>query len=121
MQSIVRKKCVYLLGAAALFLGVSAFLVNAAPHEAAPAPANAAVKIDNFAFAPTELTVAAGTTVEWINRDDIPHTVVSDDKTTFKSKALDTDDKFSYTFTKPGTYNYFCSIHPKMTAKIIVQ
>jgi plastocyanin len=79
------------------------------------------VKIDNFTFAPKDLTIPAGTVVRWINRDDIPHTVVSDDKTTFKSKALDTDDSFSYTFTKPGTYSYFCSIHPKMTAKVIVQ
>jgi len=79
-----------------------------------------AVKIDNFSFGPASLTVAAGTTVTWTNNDDVPHTVVSDDKQ-FKSKALDTDDKFSYTFTKPGTYNYFCSVHPKMTAKIVVQ
>lgn len=79
------------------------------------------VKIDNFTFAPVNLTVAAGTTVKWVNRDDIPHTVVSEDKSTFKSKALDTDDSFSYTFTKPGTYTYFCSIHPKMTAKVVVQ
>jgi plastocyanin len=79
------------------------------------------VKIDNFTFAPQDLTVPAGTSVRWVNHDDIPHTVVSDDKTTFKSKALDTDDSFSYTFTKPGTYSYFCSIHPKMTAKVIVQ
>jgi plastocyanin len=80
----------------------------------------AEVKIDNFSFTPANLTVAAGTTVTWTNRDDIPHTVVSDDKT-FKSKVLDTDDKFSFTFTKPGTYSYFCSIHPKMTARVIVQ
>jgi plastocyanin len=79
------------------------------------------IKIDNFTFAPRTITVAAGTTVQWINRDDIPHTVVSEDKTTFKSKPLDTDDKFSYTFRKPGSYAYFCSLHPKMTAKIIVQ
>jgi plastocyanin len=64
--------------------------------------------------------VAAGTTVTWTNSDDIPHTVVSVDNI-FKSEVLDTDDKFSYTFTKPGTYAYFCSIHPKMTAKIVVQ
>lgn len=57
----------------------------------------------------------------WTNQDDIPHTVVSDDKTTFKSRALDTDEKFSFTFSKPGTYEYFCSVHPKMTAKIVVQ
>ena len=83
-------------------------------------PAPAEVKIDNFSFGPASLTVAAGTTVTWKNNDDVPHTVVSDDKV-FKSKALDTDDKFSYTFTKPGTYNYFCSVHPKMTAKVVVQ
>lgn len=81
----------------------------------------AEVKIDNFTFAPVTLTVAAGTTVKWVNRDDIPHTVVSEDKHKFKSKALDTDDSFSYTFTQPGTYTYFCSIHPKMTAKVVVQ
>jgi plastocyanin len=79
------------------------------------------VKIDNFTFAPNEIVVPVGTTVRWVNRDDIPHTVVSDDKTTFKSKALDTDDNFSYTFSKAGTYSYFCSIHPKMTGKVVVQ
>src|ERR1700692_612232 len=84
-------------------------------------PSSAEVKIDNFSFGPASLTVAAGTTVTWKNNDDVPHTVVSDDKTTFRSKALDTDDKFSYTFTKPGTYNYFCSVHPKMIAKVVVQ
>jgi plastocyanin len=83
-------------------------------------PALVEVKIDNFSFGPTTLTVAAGTTVTWKNNDDVPHTVVSDDKV-FRSKALDTDDKFSYTFTKPGTYNYFCSVHPKMVAKVVVQ
>jgi plastocyanin len=79
------------------------------------------VKIDNFTFGPDTLTVAAGTTVKWTNRDDIPHTVVSDDKATFKSKAMDTDESFSYTFNKPGTYTYFCSIHPKMVARVIVK
>lgn len=78
------------------------------------------VKIDNFSFGPTTLTVTAGTTVTWTNRDDIPHTVVSTDGV-FKSKVLDTDEKFSYTFGKTGTYPYFCSIHPKMTGKIVVQ
>jgi plastocyanin len=80
----------------------------------------AVVKIDNFTFSPATLTVAAGTTVRWTNLDDIPHSVVSDDKI-FKSKALDTNDQFTYTFTKAGTYGYFCGIHPKMTAKIVVQ
>src|SRR5208282_6465871 len=75
------------------------------------AATTAEVKIDNFSFGPTALTVPVGTTVTWTNRDDIPHTVVSTDGV-FKSKALDTDDKFSYTFAKPGEYPYFCSIHP---------
>jgi plastocyanin len=80
------------------------------------------VKIDNFSFGPVTLTVPVGTTVTWVNRDDIPHTVVSaDDSKTFKSKVLDTDEKFSFTFSKAGTYPYFCSIHPKMTGKVIVQ
>ena len=83
-------------------------------------PNEVEVKIDNFSFGPMTLTVAPGTTVTWINNDDVPHTVVSEDKTTFKSKALDTGDKFSYTFTKPGTYPYFCSVHPKMTAEVVV-
>jgi plastocyanin len=82
--------------------------------------ASVEVKIDNFSFTPATITVPAGTTVRWTNRDDIPHTVVSDDQK-FESKALDTDDQYSYTFTKPGTYPYFCSIHPKMTGKVVVQ
>lgn len=80
------------------------------------------VKIDNFSFTPQALTVAVGTTVTWTNRDDIPHTVVStDDPKAFKSKVLDTDEKFSFTFSKPGNYAYFCSVHPKMTGKVTVQ
>jgi len=78
------------------------------------------VKIDNFSFSPATITIPAGTTVKWTNRDDIPHTVVNDDQK-FQSKALDTDESYSYTFTKPGTYPYFCSIHPKMTGKVVVQ
>ncbi len=78
------------------------------------------VKIDNFSFSPATLTVPVGTTVRWTNADDIPHTIVSDDKI-FKSKALDTDEQFTYTFTKPGTYGYFCGLHPKMTARIVVR
>ena len=80
----------------------------------------AEVKIDNFSFEPTELRVPVGTSVTWTNRDDIPHTVVSTDKV-FKSKVLDTDEKFSYTFTQAGSFPYFCSIHPKMTGKVVVK
>jgi plastocyanin len=82
--------------------------------------ASAEVKIDNFSFGPQTVTVSVGTTVVWTNRDDIPHTVVSTDGV-FKSKVRDTDEKFSYTFNKAGTYPYFCSVHPKMTGKIVVQ
>jgi plastocyanin len=85
-----------------------------------PSAANAEVKIDNFSFGPETLTVPVGTTVTWTNRDDIPHTVVSTDGV-FKSKVRDTDEKFSYTFVKAGTYPYFCSVHPKMTGKVVVQ
>jgi plastocyanin len=85
-----------------------------------PSTANADVKIDNFSFGPQTLTIAVGTTVTWTNRDDIPHTVVSTDGV-FKSKVRDTDEKFSYTFTKAGTYPYYCSVHPKMTGKVVVQ
>ncbi len=83
-------------------------------------PETTDVKIDNFSFGPATLTVPLGTTVTWTNRDDIPHTVVSTDGV-FKSKVLDTDEKFSFTFSKAGTYPYFCSIHPKMTGKVVVQ
>src|SRR5258708_22669730 len=82
--------------------------------------ATAEVKIENFSFGRATLTVAPGTTVTWVNHDDIPHTVVSTDSV-FKSKVLDTDEKFSFTFTKTGTYPYFCSIHPKMTATVVVK
>jgi plastocyanin len=85
-----------------------------------PSAATAEVKIDNFSFAPQTLTVPVGTTVTWTNRDDIPHTVVSTDGV-FKSKVRDTDEKFSYTFVKAGTYPYYCSVHPKMTGNIVVQ
>jgi len=85
-----------------------------------PSAANAEVKIDNFSFGPQTLAVPVGTTVTWTNRDDIPHTVVSTDGV-FKSRVQDTDEKFSYTFTKAGIYPYFCSVHPKMTGKIVVQ
>jgi plastocyanin len=78
------------------------------------------VKIDNFTFAPQRLVVKAGTTITWINDDDIPHTVASSTKL-FKSSALDTKDKFSFTFTTPGAYEYFCSLHPHMTGAIVVE
>jgi plastocyanin len=78
------------------------------------------VRVDNFSFGPETLTVPTNSTVTWVNKDDVPHTVASNDGL-FRSKALDTDDKYSYTFTKAGTYSYYCSVHPKMVGKIIVQ
>jgi plastocyanin len=80
----------------------------------------AAIQIDNFHYTPSSLTVAPGTTVTWTNADDSPHTVREKDGK-FKSAALDTDDKFSQTFAAPGEYEYFCSIHPYMTGKIVVK
>jgi len=78
------------------------------------------VTVDNFSFGPETLTVPANSTVTWINKDDVPHVIASDDGV-FRSKALDTEDKYSYTFTKPGTYPYYCSVHPKMVGKVIVK
>jgi plastocyanin len=78
------------------------------------------ITIDNFTFAPQQISVAPGTTITWTNNDDVPHTVVGTHQE-FRSKALDTGDKFSFTFAKPGGYEYFCSVHPMMTGKIIVQ
>jgi plastocyanin len=78
------------------------------------------VTIDNFTFTPPELTVAVGTTVKWVNHDDIPHLVVNKDKA-FRSKALDTDESFSYTFASVGTFDYFCALHPHMVGKVIVK
>ena len=97
---------------------VGALLWTATPE--APAAGMAAVRIDNFNFTPTALTVTAGTTVTWTNDDDSPHSV-RDKAEKFKSAALDTDDKFSQTFTAPGEYEYFCSIHPYMTGKVVVK
>jgi plastocyanin len=85
-----------------------------------PSAANVAVKIDNFVFGPQAITVPVGTTVTWTNSDDTPHTAVSTDGV-FKSKVMDTDERFSYTFTKAGTYSYYCSVHPKMTGQVVVK
>jgi plastocyanin len=78
------------------------------------------VTIDNFSFSPGDLTVAVGTTVKFVNHDDIPHNIVNKDKV-FRSKPLDTDDSYSYTFASAGTFDYFCGLHPKMQGKIIVK
>jgi plastocyanin len=109
-----------LAAALAIGMGTIAASEKVALAGAQQKPETTEVKIDNFSFGPGTLTVLVGTTVTWTNRDDIPHTVVSTDGT-FKSRVLDTDEKFSFTFSKAGTFPYFCSIHPKMTGKVIVQ
>jgi plastocyanin len=103
-------------------LVASALMLCTAPAitSAAPAPLAAAVSIDNFTFNAPVVTVKRGTTVTWTNGDDIPHTVVSRDGV-FKSKVLDSGDRFSFTFAKPGQFRYFCSIHPRMTGTVIVK
>ena len=95
-------------GAAAMFTAASA------------QAADTQVQIDQFIFAPQRITVKAGTTVTWVNGDDIPHTIAATNKL-FKSKTLDTKDRFSFTFTTPGTYDYICSVHPYMTGAVVVE
>jgi amicyanin len=99
----------------AIAMATALFAANAPVHAE-----GTTVTIDNFTFDPPKLTVKAGTTVTWTNRDDIPHTVTST-SLAFKSKALDTDDKFSFTFMAPGAYEYFCSLHPHMKGTIVVE
>jgi plastocyanin len=101
-------------------LAVGMLAVAAAFPGASAQAAGAEVDIDQFTFTPQHVTVKTGTTVTWINDDDIPHTVASSGKS-FKSQPLDTKDKFSFTFTTPGTYEYFCSLHPHMTGAIVVE
>jgi plastocyanin len=97
-----------------LMLGVDVLL-------AAPGDPVATLSIDNFTFTPATLTVKTGTTVTWINKDDIPHAIASATGAFTKSKALDTDDSYSFTFTTPGTYKYFCYLHPRMVGSIVVE
>lgn len=98
--------------------GMSSSAVHADSTAKRP-PQSYSIEIKDFSFGPMMLTVPAGATVTWTNKDEEPHTVFSSDDV-FKSKALDTDEKFSFTFTKPGTYKYFCSVHPKMVGAIVV-
>jgi plastocyanin len=107
---------------------VTAGVLAAAAGFTARLPADAAVAspgrvtIDNFSFGPTTLTVAPGTTVIWTNNDDDPHTVVSaTEPKLMKSPPLDTGETFAYTFDKPGTYKYFCTVHPRMQGTVVVR
>ncbi len=104
-----------------VLVGLTVLIAFSGGAVAAEKASGKEITIDNFSFGPQMLTVPAGTQVTWVNHDDIPHTVVSEDLVTFRSRALDTDESWSFTFTKPGTYTYFCSLHPKMTAKVVVR
>ena len=105
---------------ARLALAITIAAATTATMTSAPVRAeDTAVKIANFTFNPPQVTVKAGTTVTWTNEDDIPHTIVSPPG--IRSKPLDSEDKFSFTFTTPGTYKYFCSLHPHMTGTIVVE
>jgi plastocyanin len=102
-----------------------AHLSNATESELVPAAAptdrkTVEIAISNFTFTPNELKIAPGTTVKWVNHDDIPH-LVAEKALGFKSQALDTNDSFSFTFTKPGDVEYFCVLHPHMIGQIIVK
>jgi plastocyanin len=105
--------------AAALGATTAALLAAIVLPGRAQSPASA-VSIDNFTFNPQKLTVKAGTAVTWTNKDDIPHAIAAVGKE-FKSKVLDTDNSFSFTFITPGSYEYFCSLHPHMTGTIVVE
>jgi plastocyanin len=107
--------------AAATSIMLTAVVLPGSAQTAPPAVTSAHVSIDNFTFTPQTLTVKAGTTVTWTNRDDIPHGIASDNKAFARSKPLDTDDSYSVTFTTPGTFKYFCFIHSHMTGTIIVE
>ena len=105
------------LGAATAAM-LAAVVLPVWAQNAAPA---GAISIDNFTFNPQSLTVKAGTTVTWTNKDDIPHGIASSTNAFAKSKALDTDQSFSFTFTTPGTYQYFCYVHPHMVGTVVVE
>jgi plastocyanin len=101
-------------------LGAMLAFGTVAAQDATKKDAGNEITIDNFTFSPKDLTIAVGTTVKWVNHDDIPHTVV-EKKTTFRSKALDTDDSYSFTFASAGEFDYFCGLHPHMVGKVIVK
>jgi plastocyanin len=109
------------ISAALIGAAVGSVLAGGVLLAGAQTPAAVAVGIDNFTFNPQTLTVKAGTKVTWTNRDDIPHGIASANNAFTRSQALDTDDSFTFTFTTPGTYQYFCYIHPHMTGSIVVE
>lgn len=121
MKTLTRQCTGGLLAVRAMALALALLSLDAVPA-AGDAPGVAVIRIDNFSFTPPTLTVRAGTTVQWVNHDDIPHTVVNDaTPRAFKSQPLDSDDAFSFTLVKPGIYRYFCSLHPRMVGVVVVR
>jgi plastocyanin len=116
----MKNKMFIAIASLALPLAVAALFTMHPPRVTGENASGTEIRVDNFTFAPDTLTVPVNSTVTWVNKDDIPHVIASNDGV-FKSKALDTDQKYSYTFTKAGTYPYYCSIHPKMVGKVVVQ
>jgi plastocyanin len=106
------------LALTAMVPGARVALADDSTTQTAAAPAQ--ISIDNFTFGPNVLTVKAGSTVTWINHDDIPHTILDKQRKVFRSKVLDTNDSYSFMFKEPGTYEYFCGLHPHMTGQIVV-
>jgi plastocyanin len=102
-------------------IAISVALLAFGPSLVRAQPPAVTVKIDSFAFDTPTVTVAPGATVTWVNDDDAPHTVVAEDGKSFRSRTLDTGESFSFTFMSPGTYAYFCSVHPHMTGKVVVK
>ncbi len=117
MRNLVVPACI---AAVVLLLVFVAAHAGTGPASPAAGGESAEIKIENFRFGPQTLTVAAGTKVTWVNRDDAPHTVVGTHKE-FTSSVLDIGERYSFTFANPGTYGYFCSLHPRMTGKVIVK
>jgi plastocyanin len=117
------KKSHALAAATAVFTSSWWLFAHAVPAPG-PAPATAAkkVSIGNFTFSPATLEVPVGTTLQWVNEDDVPHTILGTERESpLRSPALDTDDRYSVVLTQPGTYHYFCSLHPHMTGTVIVK
>ena len=122
MSKEIARRALAFAGGGALFFAATVGGMAQQPGQQAAAPQPGEVVIEDFAFSPATLTVAAGTKVTWVNHDEEPHTVMSADKQMpFKSPALDTNDKFSFVFAKPGTYKYFCTIHSHMVGTIVVR
>jgi plastocyanin len=125
-EQLNMKRFLIILGTGAFVVALLAGLAILAGAQtpvsvsAAPPAAGAEIEINNFAFSPSTMTVPVGAQVTWTNKDEIGHNVVSSDKT-IKSQVLDTDEKFTFTFTQPGTFSYICTIHPRMKGTIVVQ